>query len=152
MDKNATKLIPFCYMKNVMFYLFLMLGMLLTSCAAKKNSTTEIVETSSDTLTYVLPSENRLVIESLCDSLGNPIQFVKEIDTGVSDTKVEVKDNQLVVEVRTDTVYKDRIVYRDREVKVDKEVVRYKIPAWVWLSYAGIILVAGAYLRFKKLF
>lgn len=137
-------------MRNIAIYLFFALCFFLVGCTAKKRVSETVVEKSSDTLTYVLPSENRLEITTLCDSLNRPLEVLKTIDTGVSETTVQVKDNKLVVQVKTDTVYKDRIVYRDKLVEVDKEVVKYKIPAWVWLSYTGIFVVAVAYFRLRK--
>lgn len=131
-------------------YLFLMFGCFLVSCSAKKKVSSNTVVVNSDTLTYVLPSENRLEVSTLCDSLNRPVEVLKTIDTGVSETTVQVKDNKLVVEVKTDTIFKDRIVYRDKLVEVDKEVVKYKIPTWVWLSYAGIFILGVGYFRFRK--
>lgn len=137
-------------MRNVFFYLFILFGIFLSSCAAKKNESTKIVEVSSDTISYALPSENNFIITNLCDSLNSPVEVIKTIDTGVSETSLEVKDNTLVLQVKTDTVFKDRIQFKDRLVEVDKEVIKYKIPMWVWLSYIGIFVVVTAFIRFRK--
>ena len=138
-------------MRNIAFYLFILLGVFLSSCAAKKKVSTTIVERSSDTLSYVLPTENNFIVSTLCDSIDRPLEFIKTIDTGVSETTLEVKDNKLVLQVKTDTVYKDRIVYKDKFVEVDRDVVRYKIPAWVWFSYAGITLIVLIAYRWNRI-
>jgi len=137
-------------MKNIFIYLFFGVCLLLSSCAAKKNTSSELVVIERDTLSYVLPSENKLTITQLCDSLNNPLEFLKTINTGVSQTTVEVKDNELRIEVKTDTVYKDRIVYRDRTKTVEKDVVRYKIPFWVWIYIVASALAIIILIRFNK--
>jgi len=137
-------------MKNIFIYLFFGVCFFFFGCTAKKSVSEKIVEKSSDTLTYVLPSENNFVISNLCDTLNRPLELIKTIDTGVSETSLEVKDNTLVLQVKTDTVFKDRIQYRDRVETVKEDVVRYKIPTWVWITIIVETLLIIALIRFNK--
>lgn len=120
------------------------------SCASKRKVSTNTVEIKRDSISYVLPSDILLEVSNLCDSLDRPVDVLKTINTGASEASVQIKDNKLRVQVKTDTIFKEKIVYRDKLVEVDKEVVKWKIPMWVWYSYIGIFLVAVAYIRFGK--
>lgn len=116
------------------------LAIFVMGCASKKKVYEKV--TTKDSVSYVLPSENKLVIEELCDTLKIPVQVLKTISNGVSKTTVQVKDNKLTVETKTDTIFKEKISYRDR-VKTEEIEVPYipkwwKVLFWVVASYAVV--------------
>ena len=123
--------------KVIILYVLAVVAM---GCASKKKVYEKV--TTKDSVSYVLPSENKLVIEELCDTLKIPVQVLKTIDSGASKTTVEVKNNRLTVTTKTDTIFKDRLVYRDR-VKTEEIEVPYvpkwwKFLFWIVLSYAVV--------------
>lgn len=100
--------------------LYLLILVVVGSCKVKKNSETYVSERNQ--ISYALPSENTLVIENLCDSINRPLQTVKTISKGVSETKVEIRGNRLVVKTVYDTIFQEKIVEKIRTVKEVEEV------------------------------
>ena len=107
-------------MRNIIFYILILLAI---SCGSKKK-VLESVTTELKEISYALPGENTLIIESICDAVvaGKSIQVNQVISNPVSDTKVQIKDNRLIVTTKTDTVFKDKIVLKDKLVTETKEV------------------------------
>jgi len=104
------------------------LVVLLSSCGAKKKTTYEKI-VDRDSISYVLPSDNTFVVSNLCDTLNRPLELLKTISTGVSESVVEIKGNTLTIKTVTDTIFKDRITYKER-VKLETKEVPYT-PKWV---------------------
>lgn len=117
-------------MSNLKFVLFIVAAVILTSCGSKKK-VLESVTTELKEISYALPGENTLIIESICDTLvgGEAIPVVQTISTPISETRVSIKDNKLIVVTKTDTIFKDRIEIKDKIVKETKEVPY--TPKWI---------------------
>ena len=119
----------------------LMVGFLVMSCGSKKSVSTYVKE--KDSISYVLPSDNTFVVSNLCDTLRSPLNVVKTISTGVSDTKLEIKGNVLTLSVKTDTIFKEVVKIREKVVKETKEVPY--IPKWFktlfWIVAALLLTV-----------
>jgi len=118
----------------------LMAGFLVISCGSKKSTSTYVKE--KDSISYVLPTENILVIKNLCDSIRQPLDIVKTINTGVTKSRIQIQGNTLTVVTETDTIYKDRYIERIKTVKETKEVPYtpkwIKTLIWLLLSYTII--------------
>ena len=119
----------------------LVVVVLLSSCKAKKRTTYEKV-VDRDSISYVLPSDNTFVVSNLCDTLNRPLELLKTISTGVSESSVEIKGNTLTIKTVTDTIFKDRITYKER-VKLETKEVPYT-PKWVktlvWLLASCVVV------------
>ena len=114
--------------KVVFFYLLIVF---FCSCKAKKQSTYVEKVKDSTVRNIILESKNTLQISTLCDSIGNPKEFTQTIDSGNGKTTVTVKDNQLLVQSKTDSiVYVDRDVIK--EVTNVETIIVYKTPKLMW--------------------
>lgn len=131
--------------KNVPDMRYLFLIFILSSCVSKKipYKTVDIQKESINT-TLQLSSSNVLTVETLCDSLGKPKSFSNVINNGLNSTIVSVKDNNLIVEVVTDS-----IVYVDRDILKENTTFKtiYRTPKWAW--YYIIIVTILALLGWK---
>ena len=114
-----------------------LLPFLLISCGTKKKITT--VDIEREKITYVLPTDNRLYVEALCDSLGNPVQIERVITNAAGTTSVKIKDNRLEVITKHDTIFKDKYVYKDKVV--NSEIVRSKTDWRLILFFCLAILI-----------
>ena len=121
----------------------LMAGFLVISCGSKKSTSTYVKE--KDSISYVLPTENTLVIKNLCDSIRQPLDIVKTINTGVTKSRIQIQGNTLTIKTETDTIYKDRYIERIKTVKETKEVPYtpkfIKILLWI-LATAVFVFIA----------
>ena len=133
-------------MGNLKFVVFVVACVILTSCGSKKK-VLESVTTELKEISYALPGENTLIIESICDTIvaGESIQVNQVISNPVSDTKVQLKNNRLIVTTKTDTVFKDKIVLKDKLVTETKEVPYtpkwIKTLIWILLTYTFLSIV-----------
>lgn len=124
--------------KVVLFYL---LVFFLFGCKAKKQSTYVEKVKDSTVRNIILESKNTLQISTLCDSIGKPKEFTQTIDNGNGKTTVTVKDNQLFVQSKTDSiVYVDKEVIK--EVTSVETIIVYKTPSWAWWYIIIITLAA----------
>lgn len=123
---------------------WLVIVFLFIGCTAKRTTTEKIVERqATKSFEYVSnPISTQIVIEEICDTLGKLRKFTKVEASGVNTASVKTKDNRLYLDLltgisqtKTDTIYKTE--YRD----VKSEVVRYKIPFWVWSTLIGSISI-----------
>ena len=120
--------------KLIGLYLLMLIAM---ACGSKKKLTT--VDIQREKVSYVLPTDNKLSIETLCDSLGNPVQVERVITNATGTTSITIKDNKLEVVTLTDTIYKDKYVYKDK--LVTSEVVRKQVD-WKFVFIAlGVIVL-----------
>jgi len=117
--------------------IWILLLLLITSCTAKKNLTT--VDIERERISYVLPTDNRLYVEALCDSLGNPVQIERVITDATGTTTLKIKDNKLEIITKHDTIFKDKYVYKDKLVK--SEIVRTKTDWRLILFFCLAILI-----------
>ena len=114
---------------------------LLSGCKAKEFDREVAVETSRTEIRYAMPVSNTLTVENLCDTVtGLPRPFGTRLDTGTSELDLFVGANKMVLEVRTDTVYRDSIVHRDKVVEKEKKVV-VKRTDWRLVSILGSVLL-----------
>lgn len=153
-------------MKLNLYPLFLMiLGTLLSfallfSCKSKK-TTLERTKTSDTlvktSLTYKTePIESNYTIQLECDTITGKVKDVNFSETsGGNKAGVKIENNKLtaLLEVgettsKTDTIYKTKF----KDVYKDKEVIRYRIPLWIWLviiiEALIILLLAKRYIPF----
>ena len=134
--------------------LLVILSVLLTSCKAKKITTTEY-KTDTIKITKIIKvtpkSLNELVIESLCDSLGNlkPINYTNT--QGKVKTIIKTVNNTLYVEVDTDSI-REIAVKEYKSSITDKvqvtEITKKYIPKWVW--YVLIYSILASVWIFRK--
>ena len=120
--------------KLIGLYLLMLIAM---ACGSKKKLTT--VDIQREKVSYVLPTDNKLSIETLCDSLGNPVQVERVITNATGTTSITIKDNKLEVLTLSDTIFKDKYVYKDK--LVTSEVVRKQVD-WKFVFIAlGVIVL-----------
>ena len=127
----------------------IILALLLISCKTKYITS---VETKTDTITTVKvikidkPQLNEIIIENICDSLGQ-LKRINYISRG-NNTKTSLKSskNSLILSVNIDSIvnseletYKSSLKTEFKETIVEK---RY-IPKWVWYNLAISILLIG---------
>ena len=133
-------------MNKLKFVVFLAACLFAISCGSKKK-VLESVTTELKEISYALPGENTLIIESICDTIvaGESIQVNQVISNPVSDTRVQIKDNRLIVTTKTDTVFKDRIELKEKLVTKTKQVPYtpkwVKTLVWVLLTYTFLSIV-----------
>lgn len=120
--------------KLIGLYLLMLIAM---ACGSKKKLTT--VDIQREKVSYVLPTDNKLSIETLCDSLGNPVQVERVITNATGTTSITIKDNKLEVLTLSDTIFKDKYVYKDKIVT--SEVVRKQVDwKFVFIALGFIVL------------
>lgn len=108
-------------------------------CKTQKKSTYVEKVKDSTVRNIVLQSKNILEVSTICDSIGNAVEFSQVIDTGTGTTKVSLKDNKLKVESKTDSiVYVDR--WNENIIHNSELVTKYVIPLWCWL-YMGFVTI-----------
>ena len=138
-------------------YFFILL--LLVSCKSKRTTTERIVEKDTiqtSSFKYVSqPISTRIVIEDICDTLGNVKRFKQKETSGSNSANVRSENNTLFLDLftglsqtKTDTIYK--VQYRDRNFET--EVIRYRTPFLMWTTLIGSIAinVLLLYILFKK--
>ena len=124
-------------MSRLKIILFYVLCLFAISCGSKKKLTT--VDIEREKVSYVLPTDNKLSIETLCDSLGRPVQVERVITNATGTTSITIKDNKLEVLTLTDTIFKDKYIYKDK--LVTSEVVRKQVD-WKFVFIAlGVIVL-----------
>ena len=139
--------------------IYLMLSIILIGCNAKKKVITKEVQKdsiSTRSFEYVSqPINTQIVIDELCDSLGNVRPFKKAEISGNNSVKVNTKDNKLyldlltgISQVKTDTIYE----YKYRDKVLTKEVLRYKTPFWIYPTFALLIGIILFLLKYTKVY
>ena len=103
-----------------------------------KNVTKMVTKQIKDTIT----------IEEPCDSLGNLKDFERIIKNDKAKVKVSNNKGKLQVEVNIDSLVNSRVEQFKSNYKADtiikeKEVVRNRIPFWIWITL-GISLILNA--------
>lgn len=119
--------------------------MFLASCKSSEVSqeNTVVLDKERTRFEYALPTANELIISDICDSIGHAQEFNTTINTGTSETKASIRNNQLFISSKTDTVYKDSIVFKDKLIYKDKrvDIVKYKTAMWHWWAHLSFLLI-----------
>lgn len=136
-------------MRNYKLITLYLLILIFSSCGSKKKVYEKVI--TKDSISYVLPSENTLVVDNLCDSLNRPVQVLKTMNNGVSKSVVQIKGNTLTVLTKTDTIFKEKISYRDR-VKLEEKEVPYVPKWWKFLFWivAALLVVCIAFPKIAR--
>ena len=140
-------------------YIFLLL-FFFTSCISKKLVTDIQERVKVDTVykTKTIKEVERfvdtLVIEKPCDSLGNLRPFKQLIKTKQGNISLTGLNNQITQQIDLNG-YKD-VLEETYKTKYDsfvknynKEVVKYRIPLWVFIYIAASALVIFLLIRIK---
>ena len=140
-------------------YIFLLL-FFFTSCISKKLVTDIQERVKVDTIykTKTIKEVERfvdtLVIEKPCDSLGNLKPFKQLIKTKQGNITLTGLNNQITQQIDLNG-YKD-VLEETYKTKYDsfvknynKEVVKYRIPLWVFIYIAASALVIFLLIRIK---
>ena len=131
-------------MKNLLIIIgLILLAILMTSCRSKK-TTTDIQRDTiyKSEIIRITPSQlNSLVIESICDSLGQLKPFNYTFGSGKTKTIIKTLDNKIYIEQNIDSIVNSRLKEYKSSLK-DREVIitKYKTPKLAWYSYALNIL------------
>lgn len=132
-------------MKNDKYKIILLwcLIIIAVGCGSvKKTSKLESVTTKSDSIAYVLPSENELIISEICDTLriASPVELKSQ--DGPITTSLKLEDNvlKLRVEYDTITVFKDRFIEKEVIREEKKETVKYKWAKITWFFLVVVIV------------
>lgn len=128
------------------------------SCTSKKKIVEYRDRIQKDTVTIVKdrivskPIKEIITIEQPCDSTGILKDFSRTIKTDKAKVVVKNNNGKLEVKVNIDSIVDARVkefkssFKQDVQIK-EKEIVRYRIPFWVWLC---IIPSIGLNLYFIK--
>ena len=140
-------------------YIFLLL-FFFTSCVSKKLITDIQERIKVDTIykTKTIKEIERfvdtLVIDKPCDSLGNLKPFKQLIKTKQGNITLTGFNNQITQQIDLNG-YKDvleetyKIKYDSFVKNYNKEVVKYRIPLWVFIYIAASALVIFLLIRIK---
>ena len=140
-------------------YIFLLL-FFFTSCVSKKLITDIQERIKVDTIykTKTIKEIERfvdtLVIDKPCDSLGNLKPFKQLIKTKQGNITLTGLNNQITQQIDLNG-YKDvleetyKIKYDSFVKNYNKEVVKYRIPLWVFIYIAASALVIFLLIRIK---
>ena len=133
----------------------LILLILFSSCKSTHTTTTDTTKDTvmvNRTLTITPATLNEIIIEDVCDSLGNvrPISYIST--SGKAKTVVKSHQNTLKIEVNIDSIkqvavdtYKSTLKDKS-EVKI---ITKRYIPKWVWYSLlANILFILYKFRRF----
>ena len=133
----------------------IILALLLIGCKTRYITKTE---TKTDTITTVKvikidkPQLNEIIIENICDSLGQlkQINYISRSDN--TKTSLKSAKNSLILSVNIDSIVNSEIeTYKSSlktELTEDITKVRY-IPKWVWYNLAiSILLIGWTFRRF----
>lgn len=133
-------------MNKIKIVLFYVIIVLIVGCRAKKNVSEKYVSIKNDSInrTIQLNTGNKLIIENICDSINfTGKDFTNTINTGLSKTKVSIKDNKLTVETKSDSiVYVDKIVKETEYVDKIETITVYKTPSFAWWYMVIVTLAA----------
>ena len=138
---------------KIVFY-FVIGAFFFTSCGTKKTITEYRDKIVRDTIiknvTKMVTKQinDTITIKQPCDSLGNLKNFERIIKNDKAKVKVSNNKGKLQVEVNIDSLVNSRVEQFKSNYKVDtiikeKEVVRNRIPFWVWITL-GISLILNA--------
>ena len=145
-------------MKKLFFFTFILL--ILNSCVAKRTITDVQERIKVDTVykTKTIKEVERftdtLVIDKPCDSLGNLKPFKQLIKTKQGNITLVGLNNQITQQIDLKG-YKDvleetyKIKYDSFVKNYNKEVVKYRIPLWVFIYIAASALVIFLLIRIK---
>ena len=145
-------------MKNL---LFILLAISLVGCRAKK-TVTEIENVTeketifqSNTKNITMPSNDYLLF-NLKDSLGGLKDFIWTSKNGVLQTEIEVKNGQLRILKKNDSIIQkmDSINknYEKKEIKI-KNVIIEKVPFNFYVklySLIGLVIILLSYIIYTK--
>ena len=140
-------------------YIFLLL-FFFTSCVSKK-LVTDIQERikvdtvyKTKTIKEIERFTDTLVIDKPCDSLGNLKPFKQLIKTKQGNITLTGLNNQITQQIDLNG-YKD-VLEETYKTKYDsfvknynKEVVKYRIPLWVWIYIVASALIIFLLLRIR---
>lgn len=138
---------------KIVFY-FVIGAFFFNSCGTKKTITKYRDKIVHDTIiknvTKMVTKQikDTITIEEPCDSLGNLKDFERIIKNDKAKVKVSNNKGKLQVEVNIDSLVNSRVEQFKSNYKVDtlikeKEVVRNRIPFWIWITL-GISLILNA--------
>ena len=134
--------------------------LLLSSCSSKKTITEYKDRIVNDTIiktrTEVLVERftDTLTINQPCDSLGNLKPFKQLISTKQGKVSIQGKNNVITAEIDL-KAYKDVLEkeYKSRLANnttiKEKEVIRYRIPLWVWFIIGLQSLLIALLFKFR---
>lgn len=133
--------------------ILIILLILLSSCRTRYIDRTEIVKDTvmvDKILTITPASLNEIILEDICDSLGNlkPISYISTSDN--SQTTVKTHQNTLKIKVNIDSIKQEAInTYKStlKDTNHKEVVVKRYIPKWVWLLLTANILFIAYKLR-----
>ena len=144
---------------TILLYAFLLFAM---GCGAKKKVSETISKEKDSVLTKVEviqrpPILTEMVISSLCDSIENkPVQFKKIFVIDKDTLFVNTVDNQLLFRYQVSqsviSKLKEDVKYLESIKSSNVEVVKYRIPLWVWLVMLGELLVILVLLKVWRYF
>jgi hypothetical protein len=146
-------------MKKLFFFTFILL--ILNSCVAKRTITDAQERVKVDTIykTKTIKEVQRftdtLTIENPCDTItGNLKPFKQLISTKQGKVSIQGKNNVITAEIDLNG-YKDvleetyKIKYDSFVKNYNKEVVKYRIPLWVWIYIVSSALIIFLLLKIR---
>tara|TARA_R110000868_G_C10516422_1_gene732669 strand:+ start:152 stop:601 length:450 start_codon:yes stop_codon:yes gene_type:complete len=146
-------------LRNKLFF-FTIILLILNSCVAKRTITDIQERIKIDTIykTKIIKEVERftdtLVIDKPCDSLGNLKPFKQLIKTKQGNITLVGLNNQITQQIDLNG-YKD-VLEETYKTKYDsfvknynKEVVKYRIPLWVFIYIVASALVIFLLLRIR---
>jgi len=129
--------------------LIILLALLFISCKTKYITS---VETKTDTITTTKvvkidkPQLNEIILENICDSLGQLKQINYISRSNNTKTSLKSSKNSLILNVNIDSIVNSELETYKSSLKTEfKEVVIEKryIPKWVWYNLVVSILLIG---------
>lgn len=132
----------------------LLLFVLLTSCVAKKESTTSQIVTSSNIIHEIknvqLPVRNVTIIDVPCkDSVLQP--FYQTIQSGKTKIIIREIHGKLSAEINIDSIVNSRLseIEKKTDTKIiEKTITKIVTPKWAWyLLITVIVYIAYRILR-----
>ena len=140
--------------------LFILIILILSSCAAKKTTIQKEYINKVDTLIVTKDRviterfTDTLTVEEPCDSLGNLKPFKQSINVpqgeitivsnnGNIEAEIDLKAYEIIFE------NKYRIKYEEKQKELSTEIIRYKTPLWLVIYSALITIICVLLLRFK---
>lgn len=134
--------------------------LLIFGCKAKQ-TTLEKVITKTDTIftekvkEIQVPIESIVTINNPCDSTGILKGFKQRFKTKTVYVTVEGKNNEIDVKINLDSIKQEAVkeyVSKNTSEIETIEIIKYKIPKWVWWSLlVNVLLLLYLFRRFIPL-
>lgn len=142
---------------KIVFY-FVIGAFFFNSCGTKKTITEYRDKIVHDTIiknvTKMVTKQikDTITIEEPCDSLGNLKDFERIIKNEKAKVKVSNNKGKLQVEVNIDSLVNSRVEqfksnYKSDTLIKEKEVVRNRIPFWIWITLSISLILNAIFIK-----